>query len=201
MYSQCLARKQEVKQIIKSKADKNRAWEQTKGTCKKQNSTQRLSDLRALSIAPLRLHLSLFYPLLFKRTPSEAPKYYNVPSKSLCDPNICSVGSVLSLLIVLDDIAERRRIVRHTQQTERRMKHVAGGRIPRGSEPTSKRARNDNSFVPSCTIIMIGLTDCITCKSLRIVLATLRPPMPCQIMAVGSFMINAQSKFLGLRSM
>ena len=109
-----------------------------KGTCKKQNSTQRLSDLRALSIAPLRLHLSLFYPLLFKRTPSEAPKYYNVPSKSLCDPNICSVGSVLSLLIVLDDIAERRRIVRHTQQTERRMKHVAGGRIPRDQNPLAK---------------------------------------------------------------
>ena len=74
VYIQCLAKKQEVKQIRKSKADTNRAWEQSNELAKQQNSTQRRNDLNASIIAPLRLRLSLYYPLLFKRTPTEAPK-------------------------------------------------------------------------------------------------------------------------------
>ena len=105
VYIQCLAKKQEVKQIRKSKADTNRAWEQSKELSKQQNSTQRHNDLNASSIAPLRLRLSLYYPLLFKWTQSEAPRNYNVPSKNLCDPNRSRVGSVVSLVILLEGSA------------------------------------------------------------------------------------------------
>ena len=55
-YSLFLAQdKQEAKQILKSKDDTNRAWQQSKELAKQQNSTQRLNDLNALSTAPLRL--------------------------------------------------------------------------------------------------------------------------------------------------
>ena len=91
---------------------------QSKELSKQKNSTERLNDLNTSGIAPLGLRLRLYYPLLFKLTPSEAPRNYNVPSENLCDPNRCRVGSVRSLLILLEmatsllnDIAERRRIV------------------------------------------------------------------------------------------
>ena len=84
----------------KIKADTNRAGEQSKELAKKKKKNETVLNVKRPQ--SLEAGLSLFYPLLFKRTPSEAPKNYNVPSKSLCNPNICNVGSVLSLLIVLE---------------------------------------------------------------------------------------------------
>ena len=39
---------------------------------------------------------------------------------------------------LLNDIAERRQIVWHTQQTECYMKHAAGGQSPRDQNPLAK---------------------------------------------------------------